>query len=404
MAYFEKAWLHLSMKKQIAMKKLLLIAGFIVLNAFAIAQQKIPVFISGTEGYKSFRIPAIIKAPNNDLLAFCEGRVNGSGDFGNVDIVMKRSSDNGRTWSALRIIVDNDSLQTGNSAPVVDMADSNYLNGRIFLFYNTGNKNESEVRKGNGLREVWYKTSTDNGDTWSDAVNITIQVHKPNQPQINAAYNFKEDWRSFANTPGHAIQLTHGNYKGRIYVAANHSAGNLQSDFTDYVANGFYTDDHGRTFHISNDVNIPGSNENMATELSGDKLMLNMRNQRGDIRARIIAISSNGGETWDTGYFDKNLSDPICQGSILTTGEKKGKEILAFCNAADTLKRDNLTLRISYDEGKTWTKNYIIDKSNPGYKGDYTAYSDIVQLSKKELGVLYEKDNYKEIVFMVVKW
>ena len=163
-----------------------------MLNVFAIAQQKIPVFISGTEGYKSFRIPAIIKTPNNDLLAFCEGRVNGSGDFGNVDIVMKRSSDNGKTWSALKIIVDNDSLQAGNCAPVVDMTDSNYPNGRIFLFYNTGNKIEGEVRKGNGLREVWYKTSTDNGITWSDAVNITTQVHKPNQSQINPALILKK--------------------------------------------------------------------------------------------------------------------------------------------------------------------------------------------------------------------
>ncbi len=392
------------LKKQSAMKKLFVIPGFIVLNVFAIAQQKIPVFVSGTEGYKTFRIPAIIKAPNNDLLAFCEGRVSGSGDFGNIDIVMKRSSDNGKTWSALKIIVDNDSLQAGNSAPVVDMTDSDYPNGEIFLFYNTGNKNESEVRKGNGLREVWYQISTDNGTTWTHAVNITTQVHKPNQPQMNAAYNFKEDWRSFANTPGHAIQLTHGNYKGRIYVAANHSAGNPQPHFTDYVANGFYTDDHGKTFHISDDVNIPGSNENMATELSDDKLMLNMRNQRGDIKARIIAISNNGGETWDTAYLDKNLPDPVCQGSILTIGEKKGKKILAFCNAADTSKRDNLTLHISFDEGKTWTKNYIIDRSKPGYKGDYTAYSDIVQLSKKKIGVLYEKDNYKEIVFIVVKW
>ncbi len=365
-------------------------------------QKKVTVFLSGSEGYKSFRIPAIIKAPDNSLLAFCEGRVNDSGDFGNVDIVMKRSANNGSTWSRLETIVDNNSMQAGNCAPVVDMTDPDYPQGRIFLFYNTGTNNEYEIRKGNGLREVWYKTSTDNGITWSASVNITMQVHKPKQPQINSAYNFTEDWRSFANTPGHAIQLTHGDYAGRIYVAANHSAGNPQPDYTDYKANGFYTDDHGNTFHVSNDVNVAGSNENMATELSGNKLMLNMRNQRGDIKNRIIAISYNGGEAWDNTYFDKQLPDPVCQGSILTLGEKSDKAIVAVCNNADTLKRDALTLRISYNDGKNFRKNILIDKSNAGYKGDYTAYSDMVKLNKKEVGVLYEYNNYKAIVFCPV--
>ena len=105
------------------------------------AQSK-PVFISGTEGYQSFRIPAIVKAPNGDLLAFCEGRLNGSSDFGNIKIVLKRSSDNGKTWSPMQIVASNDSLQAGNPAPVVDRTDPEFPKGRIFLFYNTGNASE----------------------------------------------------------------------------------------------------------------------------------------------------------------------------------------------------------------------------------------------------------------------
>ena len=388
------------------MKKLSLVI-LVVASTFLTAKAqeiKVPVFVSGVEGYKSYRIPAIISLPNGDLLAFCEGRVHGSGDFGDINIVMKRSSDSGRSWSTLQTVVDADSLQAGNPAPTVDLTDPGYPHGRIFLFYNTGNNYENEVRKGNGLREVWYKTSTDNGITWNNAVNITTQVHKPKQPQINRAYKFVEDWRSYANTPGHAIQLTHGTYRGRIYVAANHSAGSPKADFADYFADGFYTDDHGKTFKLSENVTMPGGNENMASELSDDKLMLNLRNQRGDVKARIIAISSNGGSTWYTTYFDKNLPDPVCQGSILTVGEKRGKSILAFCNPADTARRDNLTLRISYNEGKTWKKSYLIDKSAQGYKGDYTAYCDIVNLSGNEIGVLYEKNNYTQIVFTVVRW
>ena len=140
------------------MKKLitLLLLFFFCLQLFS--QAVIPVFVSGTEGHKSYRIPAIISLPNGDLLAFAEGRVHGAGDFGDIEIVMKRSRDKGKTWGALQTIVDYDSMQAGNPAPVVDLTDPLYPHGRIFLFYNTGNNHEGEIRKGHGLREVWYKT------------------------------------------------------------------------------------------------------------------------------------------------------------------------------------------------------------------------------------------------------
>ena len=384
------------------MKKLLvfLLIIFCTINIFS--QPNIPVFESGKDGHKSYRIPAIIKLNNGHLLAFAEGRVQGASDFGDVNIVLKISTDNGRTWGSIKTIVDYDTLQAGNPAPVVDLTDPAYTTGRIFLFYNTGNKHESDVRNGNGLREVWYKTSTNGGINWSEAVNITLQTHRPKLPQINPAYNFTDDWRSYANTPGHAMQFETGKYKGRIYIAANHSEGGIQNESMDYIAHGFYTDDHGKTFHISNNVNLPGGNENMAAELSDGRIMLNIRNQRGDVRARYIAISSNGGQSWDTSYFDKNLPDPVCQGSLLTIGKKRKQNILAFSNAADEKRRDNLTLRISFDDGKTWKKNFVIYK-NPS-QPDAAAYSDIVKLSGKKIGVLYEKDNYSKIVFTVVKW
>lgn len=363
---------------------------------------EVPVFISGTEGHKSYRIPAIILLPNGELLAFAEGRVHGAGDFGDINIVMKRSSDKGRTWSSLQYIAEFDTLQCGNPAPVVDLTDPLFPQGRIFLFYNTGNNHEGEVRKGKGYKQVWYKTSSDGGYSWGEPTDITEQVHRPNYPKANPAYNFSEDWRTYANTPGHAMQLQTGKYKGRIYVAANHSAGGPKADATDYDAHGFYTDDHGKTFHLGSSLNVPGSNESIATEISGGKLMFNSRNQKGDIRARIIGISSNGGETWDTTYFDRNLPDPVCQASILTIKSRKRNNILAFCNAADEKRRDNLTLRISCNNGKTWKKSFVIYK-NPS-QPDAAAYSDIVKISKKDIGVLYEKDNYSKIVFTTVKW
>jgi sialidase-1 len=387
------------------MKKLFFF-GFALTFSFitASSQERVKVFVSGTEGNKVYRIPAIIKLPDGGLLAFCEGRVNDAGDFGDINIVSKRSNDGGKTWSALQTVVDYDVLQAGNPAPVVDLNDPLYPNGRIFLFYNTGNNHEGEVRKGKGLREVWYKTSTDNGTTWSEPVNITQHVHRPRQPSVNPAYNFLEDWRSYAIGPGHAMQFTSGKYKGRIFVPANHSAGEPQEQFKDYAAHGFYTDDHGKTFHLGESVNIPGSNESTATEISGDKLLMNIRNQRGDIRARIIAISKSGGVSWDTAYFNNDLPDPVSQGSILTIDKRNGKNIIAFSNAADLKRRDNLTLRISFDDGKTWKGKYVIDKSGDQNARDYTAYSDIVILKKQTVGILYERNNYSEIVFAIQHW
>jgi sialidase-1 len=368
----------------------------IVSSVKLVAQSKAePVYVSGNEGYKSFRIPAIIKAPNGDLLAFCEGRVNGAGDFGDIKIVLKRSNDNGKTWSALQIVASNDTLQAGNPAPVVDLTDPRFPKGRIFLFYNTGNGHEGELRKGHGHRDVFYKTSVDNGKTWSEPTDITLQVNRIYQPEINPKWNFKQDWRSYANTPGHAMQFDKGKYEGRIYIAANHSSGDPKPELRDYKAHGFYTDDHGATFHLSETVPFEGSNESTAAQLTNNSLMMNSRNQTG--KYRIVSLSNDGGETWNTTFVDHNLPDPICEGSLLNIGTKNGKSVLAFSNNDAIESRDSLTLRISFDEGKTWKKKFLIEPKNTGY-------SDIVKISKKEIGILYEADGYKEIKFAIVKW
>lgn len=370
------------------MKKIILtlVSCIFLFNVAFSQSERITVFQSGQDGYKSFRIPAVISLPDGDLLAFAEGRVGGAADFGNVDIVMKRSGDNGATWSELKVIVENDSLQAGNPAPVVDLTDPAYPNGRIFLFYNIGNAPEGEIRKGTGTREVCYVTSSDNGKSWSDPVDITSQTKK-------------ENWRSYANTPGHAMQFRYGKYKGRIYIAANHSQGDPQPGFKDYQAHGYYTDDHGKTFHLSENVCFPGSNEATAAPLPDGGLMMNIRNQAGNPRCRIVAVSRNGGESWDRLYYDHDLPDPVCEGAILNIGNKKHRDILAFCNNADTKHRQNLTLRISPDGGKTWKKKFLVDE-----KGVSTAYSDIVKISEHKVGVLYERKGYSQIVFTVIKW
>jgi sialidase-1 len=387
------------------MKQLrIVLIAFLLLNISCDKNDAVKVFVSGTDGHKSYRIPSIIGLPDGTLLAFAEGRVKGSNDFGDVNIVLKRSIDNGKAWSQMSTIVDYDSLQAGNPAPVADLTDPDYPGGRIFLFYNTGNNHESEVRKGNGYREVWYKTSADNGLSWSVPVNITAQVHRLNKPEIDSSYSFSEDWRLYANAPGHAIQIKEGRFRGRILVPANHSAGEPKENWEDNFSHAFFTDDHGKSFGLGESVNVPGSNEATAAEISDGRIMLNARNQKGDIRARIVAISDDGGSSWGPVFFDNMLPDPVCQGSIINIGEYNGKSILAFANPADTIDRNNLTLRLSYNDGESWDHDLIIDKStDTNKKKNYTAYSDLVSLSQGSIGIIYERDNYSEIVFKAIK-
>ncbi|WP_270088042.1 sialidase family protein [Sphingobacterium sp. SYP-B4668] len=375
----------------------------LTLLATSLTAQETIVFKSGDDGYASYRIPAIVKNKQGELLAFSEGRVDHSGDYGNVDIVYKISADNGKTWGKLQVAADYDKLQAGNAAPVVDLLDPQYPQGRIFLFYNTGNNHEGEVRKGNGLRELWYITSTDGGRTWSEAVNITTQAHRPKQPQINVEYNFEQDWRAYANTPGHGLQFDSGTYKGRLYIPANHSAGVPKSAGRDYYAHAYYSDDHGKSFKLAETITFEGGNETMAAQISKDGLYMNTRNQQGNVRNRIVSYSSDGGVTWDTTFYDKNLPDPVNQGSTLSWKEGN-KYILAVCNAADQQDRNNLTLRVSKNQGKDWYFNKIVAKAPEGYKGSFSAYSDMVKIGKKKIGVLYEKDDYKEIVFVPVAY
>jgi sialidase-1 len=351
------------------------------------------VFKNGEDGYKCYRIPAIVKAPNGELLAFCEARKHNCGDHGDVRIVMKRSSDNGKTWGSLQVVAEKDTFQAGNPAPVYDLLDKKHKNGRLFLFYNTGsNASEQQVREGKAIREVWYKTSVDNGKTWSNSVNITPSVSKPNNPIINPKYSFKEDWRSYANTPGHALQLTKGKRKGRIFIPANHSVGAPKAHFKDYTAHGFYSDNHGKTWKLTPSVNFESSNESTAAELSNGGILMNIRNQSGEGKFRLLAFSKSAGAKWDTVYLDKQLPDPVCEGSMINFSTNKGQNVLLFSNLNHSTKRENLTLYSSYDEGKTWRKVAVICEGS-------SAYSDLVIQNDNQVGVLYEKDNYTKIVY-----
>jgi sialidase-1 len=140
----------------------------------------------------------------------------------------------------------------------------------------------------------------------------------------------------------------------------------------------------------------------MAAELANGGILLNTRNQSGEVRARIISRSNNGGVSWDTTYYERSLIDPVNQGAVLTLGFKKGKAIVVSSHTQDSLRRNNLQLHISRNDGYNWELATIIDATEAATPKDYTAYSDLVQISNRQIGILYERNQYKEIVFTSV--
>ena len=356
---------------------------FLALNLSAQAQT---LFASGDFGYACFRIPALISYSPTHLMAFAEGRKNNCSDFGDVDIVMRSSEDGGRTWSSLKVVADYGTLQAGNPTPILDHLDPKYPEGRLFLCYNTGTASEQETREGKGRRRAYYKTTRDFGKTWSEPVEITQQVHFDrfsSHPEVDA--------RSLAFAPGHGIQLSQGSSPGRLFIPANHSLGNPQPEFAEYRSYGMFSDDHGETWNVTPDVAVPASNEAMAASIHGDSLLMVVRMQDRSYSNKLLVLSTDAGQTWETNWIASDLTTPMCQSSILavTTPEYKG---FYHLGPAATDTRRKLTLWHSTDAGLSWN---ILQEIWPGS----TAYSDLTYLEAGQIGMLYERNDYSEIVF-----
>jgi len=339
------------------------------------------LFKSGTDGYNTFRIPALITTKRGTILAFAEGRKNTSSDTGDIDLVMKRSEDHGKTWSVLKIIRDDGLNVCGNPAPVVDRT-----TGKIYLLstWNLGTDKESAIinETSKDTRRVFVMVSSDEGETWSEPVEITTQVKKSN-------------WTWYATGPCHAIQIEKGKYKGRLVIPCDH----IEAGSGKYYSHIIFSDDHGKTWAMGGTTPQDQVNECTIAELKGGKLMLNMRNYDRTQKSRKVSISDDGGMTWSNIYADTTLIEPICQASLITysiPARKSGK--MFFLNPANENKRENMTLRLSYDEGKSWPVSRVLH-AGPA------AYSDITVLKSGEIGCLYEAGEssaYQGIVFQII--
>ena len=342
---------------------------------------RIPLFANGTYGYACYRIPAIVRTPDGTLLAFAEARKNNCDDFGNVRLVLRRSHNGGTSWSALQVVAENGALQADNATPVVDTMDPNYPHGRVFLLYSTGDMPSDKVLAGKGTRRGWVRASVDDGATWSKPVEITASVKLPSR-------------REFATGPGHALQLAIGPHAGRILIPAYHSAGPPQPMSRQYEANTFFSDDHGLTWHLGATVAWPGTNESTAAQTAEGTVVLNSRDESGS-HTRILSVSKDGGQHWESTFAAHDLPDPVCQGSMLRYQPSGKKSVLLFSNPGNPSARRDLTISVSRDGGRTWPKRTIL------YPGP-AAYSDIVVMPKGRLGILWEEGGgNKGITFSV---
>ncbi len=319
--------------------------------------EQIDLFTNGTEGYTCFRIPAILVAPNGDVLAFCEGRKNDCGDDGDIDIVMKRSTDNGQTWSPLQLIYEEGGsalITIGNPCPVVDET-----NNRIWMPF----------CRNNGRVFVGY--SDDNGYTWSARREVTDDVKD-------------SSWSWYATGPGVGIQLQTGSYAGRLIIPSDHNSGVRGSHM-------MYSDDHGANWTYGLPM-VPGCNECQAVELYDSTVLNNARSYDTDPDHRAIASSTDGGHTWSEIWFDQALPEPTCQASFLrlTHADRQDINRVIFSNPAHISSRVNMTVKLSYDEAATWPVAKQI------YSGS-SAYSCLTVLPDWNMGCLYERDSYSII-------
>lgn len=333
-------------------------------------------FRAGQQGYASFRIPAVVATAEGTLLAFSEGRVGSRDDFGDIDIVLKRSTDGGLTWGPLQVAARNGEALAGNPAPVV------LDTGRILLVHlrNAALATEDAIRRGKVSaadgRRVWVCHSDDDGLTWSGPREITQQTKK-------AA------WRWYATTPGHALQLT----TGRVVVPANHSRPPAGTDTgTEGKYNGGHcllSDDRGETWSIGyvddNPDDYINVNETTAAELPDGRVYFNTRTDSTAPGTRADAYSADGGRTLVKPFRPQaGLTGPVVEGSVL---QLRDPDLLLHSGPADPGFRALMTIRASTDDGVTWRTAHTVD-------GLPAAYSDLVRVDEDTVGLLYETGDF----------
>lgn len=336
------------------------------------------VFVSGEGGYHTYRIPSVIVTEKGTLLAFCEGRKNSRSDSGDIDLLLRRSFDKGKTWSPVQMVWDDGPNTCGNPCPVVDR-DTGVI--WLLLTWNSGKIKEPKIQAGFGKdsRRVFVTHSKNDGATWAEPREITARVKD-------------RSWSWYATGPGAGIQIERGPYRGRLVIPCDHKVPVKKG--SRYYSHIIYSDDHGASWKIGGTSPQDQVNECEVVELEDGRLMLNMRNYDKSVRSRQVCFSDDGGLSWQDQRHDPALIEPICQASIRRYRWSKGNQpgVLLFSNPASSKAREKLTIRASLDDSRTWPYARLLNEGG-------SAYSCLCVLRDGSIGCLYEKDGYRRIPF-----
>lgn len=347
----------------------------------------VDVFVPSSDGFASIRIPSVVVSKNGTVLAFAEGRA-ADADQAKNKLILKRSTDGGKSWSKVVVFAEDGNKALNNPCAVVEQE-----SGQVLLMYQSYPAGVSERSgtiqtgyKGEKVVRNWLITSNDDGLTWTKPRDITRQTKR--QKVVT----------TIASGPGIGIQLQHGKHKGRILMPFN------EGPFGVWNIYAVYSDDKGKTWQMGDAA--PGGlidtgkntvtstvNEAQFVELSDGSIRFNVRRWAGKA-VRKTCVSVDGGVNWSKVEDVPDLIDPGCMGSVLryTESTNGGKSRILYSGPQST-KRENGTIFVSYDEGKSWPTKRVVNKQS-------FAYSCLTALNDGTIGCLYEADGTKKVVFV----
>ncbi|MBN1590711.1 MAG: exo-alpha-sialidase [Pirellulales bacterium] len=316
--------------------------------------------MSGVGGYHTYRIPTLAVMPNGTLLVFAEGRKTSAADNGDIDLVMRRSSDGGQTWSGMQVVHEEGGtapITIGNPTPIVDRT-----NGQLHLLFSRNNE------------RLFVTTSGDDGVTFSTPTEIT-----------SVAENFNFDWTRLGPGPTAGIQMTSGRLVAPIWL------NNVLGDPDTYRSGALVSDDHGQSWQagqvvpINADPTIRGTNECAVVQLANGSLMMTERTSAGT-PSRAKSTSTDGGITWTAAARDSTINSQmttvktsIARYSLASEG---GTNRLLY-SAPGAADRSHMTVWLSENESATWPTQREV------YSGP-SGYSELGVMADKTVLLAYE--------------
>ncbi len=340
-------------------------------TALAAEPEQRLLFNSGKDGYPRFRIPSLIVTAQGEVLAICEGRADGGGLVGNIDIVLRRSRDSGQTWGPIEVIADEGKNTLGNPCPVIDRTTGTIWLG---LSRSLGTDTEAQIVAGTSKEttRALITSSTDGGKTWAPLKDIT---------SIAKA----DDWTWFGTGPGVGVQLK----SGRLVIPSYHAVKGSQL----YRSHVLYSDDHGQTWQRSEPAGEFCGECQIAERTDGTLVMSTRTMKKGEDR-RTVMTSTDGGVHWSQPNFEPALFDPGCQAMLYrvpNVPSSAGKEPLWLFSHPAGPKRSNLTVHVSRDEGRSWPHARR-------YRAGEGQYSCLTQMPDGTIGCLLDawiEGNYR---------